>query len=516
MSLKDAPIGQQIAIAGAAVSSIMTLLMIKYHDRPLFYEHMEGVPCHKGYPLLGNLLEFTKNVSRLYDYQLDIHEKLDSLTLTMPAAGMPRTIFTIDPQNVEYVLKTNFSNYLKGPYFDKNLRDLLGHGIFNANGEQWKWQRKTASHVFNVKNFRDQFTDVFVKEMHLMCDHILDNAAKTGGTIDFHDIMFKFTLDSFVYLGFGVQLNSLLKEGKVEFAESFDFLQRRGAERFVDPMMGVKETIFDFFSRKENTTSYNLKVINTFAQQVIDKRRKEAAADEADRKDLLSRFMNATNEKGELLNDKELRDTVLNFIIAGRDTTAQALSWLFYSISLQPRIEKKMIEEIEKHITDELENDPSALYQAISEMPYLHAVFFETLRLYPSVPGNQKYALKDDIWPDGTHVKAGTYVSWSPYAQGRSTKVWGEDAKEFHPERWLDENGNLKRESAGKWPAFHAGPRICLGQNLATLEALVCVSMLLRRYQFTLVPNQTVTYDLSLTMPMKYGMKMFVGKRHKA
>ncbi|CEI97321.1 hypothetical protein RMCBS344292_11456 [Rhizopus microsporus] len=384
--------------------------------------------------------------------------------------------------------------------------------------------------------------------MHLMCDHILDNVVKTGGIIDFHDIMFKFTLDSFVYLGFGVQLNSLLKEGKVEFAESFDFLQRRSAERFVDPMMGVKETIFDFFSRKENTTSYNLKVINTFAQQVIDKRRKEVAADEADRKDLLSRFMNATNEKGELLNDKELRDTVLNFIIAdllsrfmnatnekgellndkelrdtvlnfiiaGRDTTAQALSWLFYSISLQPRIEKKMIEEIEKHITDELENDSSALYQVISEMPYLHAVFFETLRLYPSVPGNQKYALKDDIWPDGTHVKAGTYVSWSPYAQGRSTKVWGEDAKEFHPERWLDENGNLKRESAGKWPAFHAGPRICLGQNLATLEALVCVSILLRRYKFTLVPNQTVTYDLSLTMPMKYGMKMFVEKRHKA
>lgn len=163
--------------------------------------------------------------------------------------------------------------------------------------------------------------------------------------------------------------------------------------------------------------------------------------------------------------------------------------------------------------------------------------FFETLRLYPSVPNNQKYALKDDIWPDGTHVKAGTYVSWSSYAQGRSTKVWGEDAKEFHPERWLDENGNLKRESAGKWSAFHAGPRICLGnlnchhlysvtysispspflgQNLATLEALVCVSMLLRRYRFTLVPNQTVTYDISLTMPMKYGMKMFVGKRHKA
>lgn len=94
----------------------------------------------------------------------------------------------------------------------------------------------------------------------------------------------------------------------------------------------------------------------------------------------------------------------------------------------------------------------------------LPSSFYETLRLYPSVPGNQKYALEDDIWPDGTVIKAGYYVTWNPYAQGRSTKVWGANAKEFYPERWIDEDGNLRRESAGKWPAFHAGPRICLGK----------------------------------------------------
>lgn len=91
--------------------------------------------------------------------------------------------------------------------------------------------------------------------------------------------------------------------------------------------------------------------------------------------------------------------------------------------------------------------------------------FYETLRLHPSVPGNQKYALEDDVWPDGTVVKAGTYVSWSPYSQGRSTKIWGENAREFYPERWIDEAGGLRRESAGKWSAFHAGPRVCLGMN---------------------------------------------------
>ena len=159
--------------------------------------------------------------------------------------------------------------------------------------------------------------------------------------------------------------------------------------------------------------------------------------------------------------------------------------------------------------------------------------FFEVLRLYPSVPSNIKVALDDDVWPDGTPVRKGDSVVWSPYIQGRNTAVWGPDAKDFRPERWLDENGTLRRESAGQWPAFHAGPRICLGiapdtilwisekkanpivlgQNLATLEALVAIIMLLRRYKFTLAPDQEITYTISLTMPMRNGMKVFVEKR---
>lgn len=109
----------------------------------------------------------------------------------------------------------NFKNYLKGPKFNSALSELLGKGIFNANGEKWKYQRKAASHIFNVKNFRDEFTEyvtawtfytsidwqdhsVFVKEMLVMCNQILDKSAQDGSIVDFHELMFKFTLDSFV------------------------------------------------------------------------------------------------------------------------------------------------------------------------------------------------------------------------------------------------------------------------------------------------------------------------------
>ncbi|EIE87392.1 hypothetical protein RO3G_12103 [Rhizopus delemar RA 99-880] len=500
MSIKDTSLRQQIALAGAALSSLVVFLSLKYHDRPLFRKRIEGIPNVKGYPLVGNLPSILKHGERFYDYNVELFESHDTLTLAYPAAGIPETITTIDPQNIEYILKTNFYNYVKGPQAKAFLYDLLGYGIFNANGDKWKYQRKTASHIFNVKNFRDQFTDVFVKEMHVMFDNILEKASIEGTVIDFHDVMFRFTLDSFVYLGFGIQLDTLLNKEKAPFAVSFDFLQRLSAERFIDPLMGIKEGLVNLFCSKEKTTRYNVSRVDSFAQQVIEQRRKEMKEGKTDHKDLLSRFMNATNECGEMLSDRELRDNVLNFIIAGRDTTAQAVSWLFYCISQHPQVEQKMLQEIEKNITDEIERDSPAL-------------FYETLRLYPVVSSNQKYAVHDDVLPDGTHVKAGTYVGWLSYAQGRSKRIWGEDAKEFIPERWIDENGKLRREPAAKWSAFHVGPRVCLGQNLATLEALVCIIMILRRYSFKLVENQTITYSLALTLPMKHGLKMTIGKR---
>jgi cytochrome P450 len=92
-------------------------------------------------------------------------------------------------------------------------------------------------------------------------------------------------------------------------------------------------------------------------------------------------------------------------------------------------------------------------------------------------------------------------------------QVWGPDAKEFKPERWINEKGDLRRETQGQWPAFHAGPRVCLGQNLATLEAIVAIIFLLKKYKFTMLPGQNMTYQVSLTLPMKDGMKVMVEKR---
>ncbi|CAO3609763.1 unnamed protein product [Mucor hiemalis] len=512
MSTNSNPIYQYIG--GAALAGIGVLSAI-YHDRAVFDSNREGIKTQKGWPLVGNLPVLIQYKDKIHDFLMEGFTQLDELTLTMSALGIPRHVATLDPRNVEHVLKNNFENYIKGPEFHASLVDLFGNGIFNANGEDWKYQRKTASHIFNVKNFRDHFTDVFVEEIEFMSKNIWDKAADNNEVVDFHDVMFKFTLDSFIVLGFGVHLNSLAATGKVPFAAAFDEAQKTTFQRFVNPIWPITERILTLAMPWKTSMNQHLSVVDNFAREVTEKRRVEIANGETGHRDLLSRFMDARNAQGELLNNDELRDIVLNFVIAGRDTTAQALSWTFYMLLCHPRVEEKLLEEIEASITDDVLHDSAALYEVIKDMKYAHAVFYEVLRHYPSVPLNQKYALNDDIWPDGTHIKKGDYILWCPYAQGRCEKVWGADAKIFKPERWINEQGELKRESQGQWPAFHAGPRVCLGQNLATLEALVAIVFLVKRYKFSLVGGQDITYQVSLTLPMLNGMKVMVEKRQK-
>ncbi|KAI9244575.1 cytochrome P450 [Phascolomyces articulosus] len=490
-------------IGGAAAAGV-TLLAAYYHDRAIFDENREGIKTIGGWPLVGNLPLLLQYKEKMHDFLFESFKLLEDRTLTMSALGIPRHIATVNPANVEHVLK--------GPEFHGAMNDLFGNGIFNANGAEWKYQRKTASHVFNVKNFRDQFTDVFVQEIEYMSEKIWDSALEKNEAVDFHDIMFKFTLDSFILLGFGVQLNALGSKGKVPFAAAFDEAQKNTFQRFVNPIWPVTERIQKLAMPWKPSMNEHLHVVDSFAREVTEKRREEIARGE-EKKDLLSRFMNARNDKGELLNNTELRDIVLNFVIAGRDTTAQALSWTFYLLMNHPRVEEKLMQEINEHITDDVMHDSPALYEVIKNMKYAHAVFYEVLRLYPSVPLNQKYALNDDVWPDGTEIRKGDYILWSPYSQGRNEENWGPTAEQFRPERWFDANGELKRETQGQWPAFHVGPRVCLGQHLATLEALVAITFLLKRYKFKLIPGQDITYQVSLTLPMKNGMMVTVEKR---
>ena len=137
-------------------------------------------------------------------------------------------------------------------------------------------------------------------------------------------------------------------------------------------------------------------------------------------------------------SDKNLRDVILNILIAGRDTTANALSWAFYRLCIHPEIQLKIRQEVSEVLNSKDSNRSGFLnYEKVSALKYTEAFVMEVLRLHPSVPKEAKTVLKDDVLPDGTVVKRGDVVCFLPWAMGRDPKLW-DDPLEFKPERFLD------------------------------------------------------------------------------
>lgn len=165
---------------------------------------------------------------------------------------------------------------------------------------------------------------------------------------------------------------------QVEFAESFDAIQFYNFHSLVFPLHTItnkiKETL-NFRSDKK-TIAQHMSVVNIFVYDIIRERRSQPEKTEEAyfKTDLLLRFMKAKNSKGDPYTDEDLRNSMLNFIVAGRDTSAQTLSWFFYNVMLYPRIENKLLDEIIEFIPDGIENDTVKLYEAIQEMTYSHAV----------------------------------------------------------------------------------------------------------------------------------------------
>ena len=298
---------------------------------------------------------------------------------------------------------------------------------------------------------------------------------------------------------FGIDIGSIQKSD-VDFARAFDYCQTTVAKRFTAPHWRLRMR----FSADEAKYRVAKKVIDDFCYKVV-KERRQTPRDGDNNTDLLSLFMNKKNTEGQDYDDEYLKDLMLNFVIAGRDTTANALSWAFYALSSHHQVEETLAKEISETFGD---SDPTF---EVKEMRYATAFVSETLRLYPSVPKDPKNAVADDVLPDGTQIKAGDWIVYLPWVMGRLKSIWGEDCNDFKPERWLESDTKI---SPYTFTAFQAGPRSCLGQDMAYLEMKVITCMILQKYRLRLVPGQNITYQNNITLPMKdFSMMMTVERR---
>ncbi|BBN13831.1 protein MpCYP704K1 [Marchantia polymorpha subsp. ruderalis] len=476
------------------------------------------------WPLIGSLPTLTPQWPRLYEFITEQLEKNDVLWAGF-AFGF-EGVYIADPPSVEYILKTNFPNFPKGVGVQERMRELLGHGIFAADGLQWKNTRKVASLEFSSSILRDHSADVF-KELSLTLTRIVSQYTDSKTPINMQDLFMRMTLDGTCKVGFGVELGCLSPSlPEVPFHSNFDLANELSFHRYIDPFWKVKK----FFNKgDEKVLKKCVDAMDEFVYDVINRRRAELQAAQNDgpqRPDLLTRFMTMTDKADEALSDKAIRDHVVNFIIAGRDTTAITLSWFIYRICLHPQVAEKIFQEVtaleedenaldgdEEQSDDPIERFARVLsFYNVAKLKYLHCALTETLRLYPAVPLDGKIAEADDVLPNGAKVKKGTLVTYASYSMGRLEKVWGPDARMFKPERWL-KDGSFHPESPFKFVSFHGGLRQCLGKESAYLQMKITAALLVRFFKFELVPNQDVRPRVMFVLAMAEGVKVIATRR---
>ncbi|PKI77758.1 hypothetical protein CRG98_001882 [Punica granatum] len=426
-------------------------------------------------------------------------------------------VYTSDPANVEYILKTNSDNYGKGGYNHSLLSDLLGDGIFTVDGEKWRKQRKISSYEFSTKVLRDFSSAVFRTNAAKLAN-ILSKVAVNNQVVDMQDLFMKSTLDSIFKVAFGVELDSMCgsSEEGTKFGNAFDDASSMTLWRYVDVFWKIKKFLN---IRSEAKLKKNTKIINTFVSKLIRSKIEQMNNSKDDpsmkKEDILSRFLHA-NETDETY----LRDIILSFIIAGKDTTAATLSWFVGMLCKYPHIQEKVAEEVKKmvdlrDVTNFADFTSRLNDESLEKMHYLHATITETLRLYPAVPVDAKICFADDTLTDGFSVRRGDLVAYQAYAMGRMKFIWGEDAEEFQPDRWLDEDGLFQPESPFKFTAFQAGPRICLGKEFAYRQMKIFSALLVGCFVFKLADERTVNYRTMLNLHIDGGLPVRVFPRFK-
>jgi cytochrome P450 len=329
--------------------------------------------------------------------------------------------------------------------------------------------------------------------------------SKEGETIDFQDLAYKLIFDVFLNLAFGVELDQLdaLAEQTIRmeaFVDAFNKLQYYTHLRFNDLLWEIKQKYC--IGERERNVKKCKQVIDDFAYGLIRQTKQNTSYEG---KDIVSRFLKYNRESKEAeLSEKELRDFVMTFVMAGRDTTAAALSWTLFELTKHPTLIDIIREEV-----DRVCKDDNFTIESIEALPFTNAVIMETLRLHSPVPDNFRFAVKDDTLPDGTVIPAGSLVMYSPYTINHSDKVWGTDADQFDPTRWLDRG----ESSPSKFPTFNLGPRTCPGKNLALMELKMSLAFLISKFDFEDLVGHSGEYRWTLILAMKGGFPVRVTKR---
>ncbi len=391
------------------------------------------------------------------------------------------------PDYIEHVLLTNQANYRKSDFLRRMLGPLLGQGLLISEGELWRHQRRLAAPAFHARRIAE-----FVATMASCTEAMLGRWRTIPQPFDVATEMMALTLDVIARTMFSAEVSRDVA----------------AVRRLMDVVVRLRVSLLDLFGLPQWLPRFQPKEFrraiaefDTLMAGLIAARR-AGAADHGDLLDMLLAARDA--ETGQRLSDRALRDEALTIFVAGHETTANALSWVWYLLARHPEAEARLHEEVDRVL-----GGRKPCYADLARLEWTRMVIDEAIRLYPPAHAISRTTIGEDRI-GGVRIPPGSNISISMYATHRNPNLW-RDPERFDPERFTPDA--IARRHRFAYLPFGGGPRICIGSGFAIAEAQVIIAMVAQRYRLRLVPDHVVEPIALITLRPRNGVPVTIEPR---
>ncbi len=439
--------------------------------RPPALREIDDLPGPPGLPLLGNMLQIDK---------VHIHQQVEAWARKYGPffrfrLGRERLLVVADHVAIGIVLRDRPEGFRR----TKRLRDVaaemgLAGGVFGAEGEAWRSQRKMVMAGFDPRHLRAYFPSL-IKVSHRL-EGRWQKAAASGTPIDLQADLMRFTVDAIAGLAFGADVNTLESDEDV-IQRHLDKIFPAMFRRLFSPL-----PLHHWWkTAADRQLERSVAEVNSAIEGFIAAARARLAADpelRAAPRNLLEAMLVAADVPGSGITDLEVSGNVMTMLLAGEDTTANTLAWAIWLLHTHPACLQRARAEV-----DELAGDPAQWTpERFASLTYLEACANETMRLKPVAPTLILQALRDTTIAD-IRVPARTLIFGAMRSDSMRDEYF-ERAERFEPERWLHAAPGREAGSASRVSMpFGAGPRVCPGRQLAMLEMKIALATLLGRFE---------------------------------
>ena len=437
------------------------------------------------YQVLLSLNKIVKNPIPLITETMEKHGN----TYITYLGGVAKTYMTIDPVLIKHVLQKNHKNYFKPKLQTESLAKFVGHGLLTVNGDYWLKQRRMIQPSFHREKIQS-----LVKIMNTVAsDYVQDLKKKIDSGQDEFEMHYEMSMLTLKMVSRSLFSDSITVEDLDRLNNIISVIQFTIAKE-------IRQSMFAWW-RKLTGEERRAKALRKEAVEIIEnliENRRQSGKRYDDMLDMLLHSKYEGTDEG--MTNTQIVDEVMIIFVAGFETTANALSWSFYTLSQNTQCQDTLRKEIRELDKDQLE------FMDIPKLPYAKQVMAETMRLYPPAWLTSRVALADDEI-DGLKIDKGDLVGLFIYGCHHNKDNWKE-VGDFNPERFSSEH--KKDIVPYSYFPFSGGPRLCIGVQFAETEMQIVLHHLYKHFKFELIKNHPIELQPLVTLRPKHGIKMLV------